>query len=150
MQMIWFLWASELILTVSCLFGCNFLSWPKTVIDIFKEIFDDSRVMISLFIHVDNLYPEVDFCPEDLIVLATGRLTSVVWDPPQFVEPSGDQDALLVSCNFEIGTELPWGTHNIICGATNSNNGKTVECRFSVEVFRKWNSRSFELDFCNL
>ncbi|XP_071847709.1 uncharacterized protein [Apostichopus japonicus] len=82
----------------------------------------------------NNLFPEVDYCPEDIEVEATGRLTSVTWDDPVFSEPSGDNGALLVSCNFESNTQLPWGSHNILCGATNSNNGKTVECRFTVDV----------------
>lgn len=101
------------------------------------EFFDAANNSASCSFQIfvqNNLFPEIDFCPDDIIIEATGRLTSVTWDPPIFSEPSGDNDALLVSCTFESGTQLPWGSHNIVCSARNRNNGKTVECRFSVEV----------------
>ncbi|KAJ8027753.1 Fibropellin-1 [Holothuria leucospilota] len=101
------------------------------------EFFDQSNnsARCSFIILVQsNLFPEVENCPDNITTPATGRLTSVTWLPPDFSEPTGKDNLLSVSCNFDSGTEFPWGKQNIVCTATNRDNGKTAECKFKVEV----------------
>ena len=64
-------------------------------------------------------------------------LTLVTWDPPIFEEVTGDD--LLITSNYDNHmATLPWGQHMVSYQATNTDNGKTVGCEFSVEVLRKY------------
>ena len=80
--------------------------------------------------------PIVEFCPVDMNVTASQRLTEVNWEEPVFYEVTGDP--LKITSNYANPSELPWGTAVIVYTAINTDNGKVAICQFSVDVKREW------------
>ncbi|KAJ8028097.1 Fibropellin-1 [Holothuria leucospilota] len=104
------------------------------------EFFDQSNNSAKCTFQIivqRKILPEVIHCPDNIKVPATGRLTPVFWQQPTFSHPYGKNDSLSVRCNFDSGREMRWGKYDIICAATNLDNGKTVECKFRVDVIPK-------------
>ncbi|XP_071497251.1 uncharacterized protein [Diadema antillarum] len=99
--------------------------------------FSDSagnNVTCSFPIYIrDEIPPVVEFCPPDISLNTSETLTEVSWDPPIFIEVTGDD--LLITSNYDNDMALlPWGRHVVNYQATNTDNGETVGCEFSVEI----------------
>ncbi|XP_072179392.1 LOW QUALITY PROTEIN: uncharacterized protein [Diadema setosum] len=99
--------------------------------------FSDSagnNVTCSFPIYIrDEIPPVVEFCPPDISRNTSDTLTEVTWPPPVFVEVTGDD--LLITSNYDNNTALlPWGRHVVFYQATNTDNGETVSCEFSIEI----------------
>nr|XP_054766885.1 sushi, von Willebrand factor type A, EGF and pentraxin domain-containing protein 1-like [Lytechinus pictus] len=96
-----------------------------------------NNVSCSFTVYVqDELNPVVEYCPNNTEVTTSQQLTEVTWDPPIFLEPTGDP--LEISCNYEDGmaTLAIDKDHLIECKATNLDNSKTTTCSFIISVKR--------------
>ncbi|XP_030846782.1 fibropellin-1-like [Strongylocentrotus purpuratus] len=99
------------------------------------EFYDDNNNSVSCAFQIyveDSLVPIVEFCPVDMNVTATQRLTEVNWEEPVFYEVTGDP--LKITSNYDNPSELPWGTAVVVYTAINTDNGKVAICQFSVDV----------------
>ncbi|XP_011663142.2 sushi, von Willebrand factor type A, EGF and pentraxin domain-containing protein 1 [Strongylocentrotus purpuratus] len=99
--------------------------------------FSDSAgnsVTCSFSVYVqDEIPPVVVFCPADIHVNTSEVLTEVTWEIPVFEEVTGD-DLLITSNHDNHMATFPWGEHVVSYLASNTDNGKTVGCDFSVSV----------------
>eukprot|EP00057_Strongylocentrotus_purpuratus_P018097 XP_011672571.1 PREDICTED: sushi, von Willebrand factor type A, EGF and pentraxin domain-containing protein 1 [Strongylocentrotus purpuratus] len=94
-----------------------------------------NQVNCSFPIYVqDELSPVLVSCPNNTEVSTSQQETEVTWDPPEFLEPTGDP--LDISCNYDNGmaTLAINQDHLIECRATNQDNGKTTTCSFIISV----------------
>ncbi|XP_041478166.1 sushi, von Willebrand factor type A, EGF and pentraxin domain-containing protein 1-like [Lytechinus variegatus] len=93
-----------------------------------------NSVVCSFSVYVqDEIPPVVVFCPDDIHVNTSEVLTEVTWEAPIFEEVTGD-DLLITSNHENHMATFPWGEHVVSYLASNTDNGKTVGCEFSVEV----------------
>ncbi|XP_030845744.1 sushi, von Willebrand factor type A, EGF and pentraxin domain-containing protein 1-like [Strongylocentrotus purpuratus] len=82
----------------------------------------------------DELSPVLVSCPNNTEVSTSQQEKEVTWDPPEFLEPTGDP--LDISCNYDNGmaTLAVDKDHLIECRATNQDNSKTTTCSFIISV----------------
>ncbi|XP_070554729.1 uncharacterized protein [Ptychodera flava] len=100
----------------------------------FTDAFGNS-VECSFPIYIrDELAPEVEFCPPDENITSTDSNTVVTWEEPRFNLPSGNQHLEVTPPNYANGAAFTWGTYNIIYTATNSKNGRTATCSFTLQI----------------
>ncbi|PFX23088.1 Fibropellin-1 [Stylophora pistillata] len=82
---------------------------------------------------VDELSPEVVYCPKDQIIITKEIKEVVIWNEPQFKDNSNHPPT--IKCNHQSGTEFYWGTWNVSCTARDNNpNNKPALCQFNITV----------------
>ncbi|XP_038061479.1 neurogenic locus notch homolog protein 2-like [Patiria miniata] len=94
-----------------------------------------NSVSCTFWVYIlDDRAPEVVFCPPDVSVTASTRITQVSWDEPVFRDPSGGE--LVISSNTGPGNRANFtvGTHFVMYTARDPDNGKTAICEFTVMV----------------
>ncbi|XP_071847584.1 uncharacterized protein [Apostichopus japonicus] len=80
----------------------------------------------------DNIYPVLEYCPDDIDIVTSTSKTVVEWLQPNFTVPSNDD--LETHCNFQSGDEFSFGTYHVQCVATNPTNSKSTTCNFDVSL----------------
>ncbi|XP_038060587.1 sushi, von Willebrand factor type A, EGF and pentraxin domain-containing protein 1-like [Patiria miniata] len=96
---------------------------------------DGNSVTCTFRVYVlDDLEPEVIYCPDDYAITARDILTEVTWDEPIFRDPLGHD--LVVSNNVAEGHTaiLPWGRHTVVYTAINTDNGQKAACQFAIDI----------------
>ena len=86
-----------------------------------------------IFIFLDKEPPKLVACPNDLSLVSDKKLATVVLPPVRFRD---NNKVLRVDATVENGTEITWGTYDVIFTASDPSGNKAV-CAFKLRIFCK-------------
>ena len=93
--------------------------------------------MIFRLVSTDTRSPELVMCPENLTMVADGKLAIVSWPEPIFSDSQSSE--IKVTSTFGSNAKmLSWGEHRVTYTATNTYNKRTTLCVFYVKVLGMW------------